>query len=249
MAHIHIENAFFSYPVYQMAGRSLKVSMVDRLRGGPGGVVHVEALHNVSVDFRDGDRVALIGRNGGGKSTLLRVIAGLAYPQHGRVSSEGRLIPLIERGLGINEELSGDGNIELPLRLLGATDAEIAHARRWVPEFTDLGDFMKLPVRTYSEGMKARLSFAICTAIQGDILVLDEWLSAGDIGFVERAERQLADMLGRTKILVLASHSLDLLRHACNKAVWLDHGRIVMTGKVDEVVDAYVEAMREQEAA
>lgn len=249
MAHVRIENAFFSYPVYQMTGRSLKVSLVNRLRGGEGGVIEVQALHSFSLSLQDGDRVALIGRNGGGKSTLLRVIAGLAYPQHGHVEVQGRVIPLIERGLGINEELPGEANIELPLRLLGATTAEIRHAREWVPEFTGLGEFIKLPVRTYSEGMKARLAFALCTAIQGDILVLDEWLGAGDIGFVEKAERQLSDMLGRSKILVLASHSLDMLRHVCNKAAWIDNGRLVRFGEVNSVIDSYVAAMQEPEAA
>ena len=168
--------------------------------------------------------------------------AGVASPTRGTVNVQGRVISLIEKGLGINEELSGDANIELPLRLLGASDAEVAHAKRWVPDFTGLGDFMKLPVRTYSDGMKARLSFAICTAIEGDVLILDEWLSAGDLGFVEKAERQLADVLGRTRILVLASHSLDLLRHACNKIAWIENGRLMQIGPVDQVLNAYIEA-------
>ncbi|WP_029086578.1 ABC transporter ATP-binding protein [Brevundimonas aveniformis] len=242
MASVEINRVSLEYPVFEMAGRSLKVSMINRMRGGPAGEARVTALRDVSLSLKDGDRLGLIGTNGAGKSTLLRVIAGVASPTRGTVNVQGRVISLIEKGLGINEELSGDANIELPLRLLGASDAEVAHAKRWVPDFTGLGDFMKLPVRTYSDGMKARLSFAICTAIEGDVLILDEWLSAGDLGFVEKAERQLADVLGRTRILVLASHSLDLLRHACNKIAWIENGRLMQIGPVDKVLNAYIEA-------
>ena len=242
MASVEINRVSLEYPVFEMAGRSLKVSMINRMRGGPAGEARVTALRDVSLSLKDGDRLGLIGTNGAGKSTLLRVIAGVASPTRGTVNVQGRVISLIEKGLGINEELSGDANIELPLRLLGASDAEVAHAKRWVPDFTGLGDFMKLPVRTYSDGMKARLSFAICTAIEGDVLILDEWLSAGDLGFVEKAERQLADVLGRTRILVLASHSLDLLRHACNKIAWIENGRLMQIGPVNTVLNAYIEA-------
>ncbi|WP_282009513.1 ABC transporter ATP-binding protein [Brevundimonas aveniformis] len=242
MASVEINRVSLEYPVFEMAGRSLKVSMINRMRGGPAGEARVTALRDVSLSLKDGDRLGLIGTNGAGKSTLLRVTAGVASPTRGTVNVQGRVISLIEKGLGINEELSGDANIELPLRLLGASDAEVAHAKRWVPDFTGLGDFMKLPVRTYSDGMKARLSFAICTAIEGDVLILDEWLSAGDLGFVEKAERQLADVLGRTRILVLASHSLDLLRHACNKIAWIENGRLMQIGPVDQVLNAYIEA-------
>ena len=243
MAHIKLENVNFNYPVYNLTGRSLKMTFATRVTRGGSGFMEVRALRDISLDIKNGERVGLIGSNGSGKSTLLRLIAGLANPQHGRVDIVGRRIPLIDRGIGINQELPGIANIELPLRFLGATNAEIEHAKTWVPEFTDLGDFMKLPVRTYSEGMKARLAFALCTAISGDILILDEWLSAGDLRFVEKAEKQLRDLVQRTKILVIASHSLELLRNVCTTMVWMEGGRIKRIGPTDEVLAAYVEAM------
>jgi len=249
MAHVHLDHIDFSYPVYQMTGRSLKMSAMRRISGGPSGKVEVRAIRGLSLKLEDGDRLGLIGRNGSGKSTLLRVVAGLAHPQHGRVDIEGRVVALIDKGLGVNPELSGLANIELPLRFLGATEAETKHARTWVPEFTNLNDFIHLPFRTYSEGMKARLTFALSTVIAADVLVLDEWLSAGDINFVDKAEAQLTSMLNRTRILVLASHSLDLLRHACTKVLWMEGGRIVRLGAPDEVIEEYTAAMRQSEAA
>lgn len=245
MAHVHLRNIRLHYPLFDMSGRSLKMSAMNRVRGGPAGSVNVLAIENLSLQIEDGDRVGLVGRNGAGKSTLLRVIAGLVHPQYGQVEVSGRLVPLLDRGLGINPELSGESNIELPLRLLGATDTEIAHAKDWVPGFTGLDEFIHLPVRTYSEGMKARLAFAICTAITADILVLDEWLTAGDMLFVERAERHLKQLLGQTRILVLASHSLELLSQTCSKILWMEHGRLVMYGETKEVLAAYYAAMRQ----
>ncbi len=239
MASVDLRAVDFSYPVFAVTGRSLKVSLASRIRAPGAGVVHVHAIRNLSLQLRDGERLGLIGRNGSGKSTLLRILAGLAHPQRGMISVEGRVVPLIEKGLGINPELSGEANIELPLRLLGATDAEIVAARPWVEQFTGLKDFLKLPVRTYSEGMKARLAFALSTAIHGDILILDEWLSAGDIDFTERAEQHLTGMLDRARILVLATHSLELIRRTCTKVAWLSQGELVRLGPPEEVLAAY----------
>jgi ABC-type polysaccharide/polyol phosphate transport system ATPase subunit len=246
MAHVRLDHVIFNYPVFHVAGRSLKLQVMRRIIGGPSGVLEVEAIRGVSLNLRDGDRLGLLGRNGSGKSTLLRVIAGLAHPQRGRVDIKGRLVPLIEKGLGINAEISGEANIELPLRFLGATDAEIKHARAWVPEFTGLGEFMKMPVRTYSEGMKARLAFALCTAVEGDILVLDDWLNAGDVNFTDKAEDWLTSLVERSRILVLASHSLELLRHVCTTILWMEQGKVVMQGEPSAVIDAYLSSMRSE---
>jgi ABC-type polysaccharide/polyol phosphate transport system ATPase subunit len=249
MAEIELENASFHYPVFEMGARSLKVSLFAQMSGGKvdtnAGVVMVKALNDINMSLQDGDRIALLGRNGSGKSTLLRVLAGLAFPQYGKVKIKGRVVPLITQGLGINPEISGFANIELPLRLLGATTAEVKRAKEEIPEFTGLGEFMNLPVRTYSDGMKARLSFAICTAIEADILILDEWLGAGDIDFQEKAQTRIREMVDRTRIVVLATHSLDLARSACNTAMWLDRGNHVMTGPPDVVTAAYTEAMQQ----
>jgi|CXWL01.1.fsa_nt_gi ABC-type polysaccharide/polyol phosphate transport system ATPase subunit len=243
MAHVLLDQISVRYPVYALTGRSLKVSLLRQMVGGrinaDAGVVEIEAIRALSLDVKDGARVGLIGRNGSGKSTLLRVLAGVAHPQSGRVSIEGRVVPLLERGLGINPELSGLANIELPMRLLGATSREIKEAKLTIPEFTGLGGFIDMPVRIYSEGMKARLAFAICTAVQGDILVLDEWLGAGDIDFQMRAEERLVSMIQATRIVVFASHSMELIENICNLVVWMEHGDVIMAGPADEVVPAY----------
>lgn len=245
MAHIRLNNIYFSYPVYSITGRSLKVSLMQQVAGAQirnsNETVTVTAIKNLSFELKDGDRLGLVGHNGAGKSSLLRVLAGLAHPQAGSMEIQGRVIPLIERALGVNQELSGYDNIELPLRLLGANDQEIKEARGYIPEFTGLGDFMSLPVRTYSEGMKARLAFALCTAIHGDIMILDEWLSAGDIDFVEKAEQRLTNMVDSVPILVLASHNLDLLRRVCTKVAWMAHGKLMMLGDPEEVLTKYAE--------
>lgn len=249
MTSIVLEDVSFSYPIFEMGARSLKVSLFSQMSGGAvgtnAGVVQVQALKDISFELKDGDRLSLVGRNGSGKSTLLRVLAGLAFPQRGNVKVTGRVVPLIDRGLGINQELSGYANIELPLRLLGASTKEVKRAKEEIPEFTGLGQFMDLPVRAYSEGMKARLSFAICTALEADVLILDEWLGAGDIDFQEKAEARLKEVVERTGILVLATHSIQLAASACNKSAWLDRGELVMIGDPGTVVNGYIEKMHE----
>jgi ABC-type polysaccharide/polyol phosphate transport system ATPase subunit len=245
MAFVKLEDVSFWYPIFDVTGRSLKVSMMRSLSGERGaGVMEVQALSEVSLELRDGDRIGLIGRNGAGKSTLLKVLAGTIYPQRGGVKIDGRVVPLLARGLGIHPELSGYKNIELPMRLLGATEAEIRRARLEVPEWSGLGDFIHLPVRTYSDGMRARLLFAICTAVRGDILVMDEWLSAGDAEFVARAQERLEGLLDSTRIVVLSSHSIEIIRKMCNIVCWMDSGRIVMIGSADEVLPVYLKGVQ-----
>lgn len=253
MPNVKLTDVTFSYPLYELTGRSLKVTMMRQVAGAKlilgQGHAKVEALCDVSFELKEGDRLGLIGHNGSGKSTLLRVIAGLAHPQEGEVDIEGRVIPLIDRGMGINPELSGLENIELPLRLLGATSAEVREAKQEIPEWTGLGPFLHLPYRTYSDGMKARLQFALSTAVRGDILVLDEWLGAGDAAFVEQATRRLDEFVSSSKIIVLASHSLDLVQSVCNVVCWLVRGQMIAFGPTEEIVPVYLQAMHEQAVA
>lgn len=244
MASLILDNVHFSYPIFEVGARSLKVSLFNQVTGGRvasnAGHVRVDALQGITARFGDGDRVALVGRNGSGKTTLLRLLAGLASPQKGSIAATGRVVPLITTGLGINPELSGEANIELPLRLLGANNAEVRHAMTEIPEFTGLGKFIKMPVRTYSEGMKARLNFAIATSLHADILILDEWLGAGDADFQDKAQKRLKEMVDRAGVLVITSHSMQLLRDVCNKAIWIDRGIQVMTGEINPVIDSYL---------
>ncbi|HWA01172.1 MAG TPA: ABC transporter ATP-binding protein [Caulobacterales bacterium] len=247
MAHIRLEEVSFWYPVYDITGRSLKVSVMRQFggqRSDSAGLVEVNALSQVSFELHDGDRLGLIGRNGAGKSTLLRMLAGLIHPRQGGRLIRGRVTPLITRGLGIHPELSGFQNIELPMRLLGAKEKEIRDAKRDIPEWSGLGDFIHLPVRTYSDGMRARLLFGICTAVRGDILVMDEWLSAGDADFVDKAAARMDEIMETTGIVVLSSHSLEIIRRFCNLICWMDRGQVVMMGDPDTVIPAYLRGIQ-----
>lgn len=248
MAGVDLVDVSFSYPVYEVTGRSLKMTVMRQIVGSKidlgVGSVEVAALSEVTMQLRPGDRLGLVGRNGSGKSTLLRILAGLAHPTRGRIHIEGRVLPLINKGIGINAELSGFDNIELPLRFLGASDAEVKRAKKEVPEFTGLGPFIHMPVRTYSEGMSARLAFALCTAITGDILLLDEWLGTGDADFYARAQDRLKGMMSATQIVVLATHSTELMRSICNKVAWFDRGRLIVMGDPDAVIGMYLAAQR-----
>ena len=237
---VRLDGVSFEYPLYEVAERSLKVTLMQQFSRGQHEKPVVRALSDVSFSLSDGDRLGLIGPNGAGKSSLLRILGGLAHPIAGKVEVTGRVATLIEKGLGINPELSAADNIELPLRLLGATTAEIDAAREEVRDFADLGAFFDLPLRRYSEGMKARLSFALSTAIPTDVLILDEWLSAGDAAFVQKAKTRLAGFLDRIKVVVLASHDLGLLRKACTHVAWLDKGRLVAFGAPDATIDRYL---------
>lgn len=243
LMRIVADNVSFSYPIFDIGARSLKVSLFKQMSGGSvtsrSNVVHVDALQNLSFQLKDGDRLGLIGRNGAGKSTLLRLLAGLAHPTSGVLKANGRIIPLLHGAMGINPELSGRDNIKLPLRLLGATSREVRMALDEIPEFTGLGPFIDLPVRTYSDGMRARLSFAICTALEADILVLDEWLGAGDMDFQQKAQERLTAFVANTGVVVLASHSNDLIAAVCNQGLWLSQGRQIISGEVGLVVNAY----------
>jgi ABC-2 type transport system ATP-binding protein/lipopolysaccharide transport system ATP-binding protein len=234
-----LRDVTFEYPLFEIAERSLKVKLLNLVRRQPLAAPTVKALRGVSFELRDGDRLGLIGHNGAGKSSLLRLLGGLAHPTSGTIESEGRIIPLIDKGVGINPELSAADNIELPLRLLGATTEEIDHAREDVRAFSDLGDFFDIPVRRYSDGMKARLSFALSTSIPADVLVLDEWLSAGDAAFVQKAQERLTRYLDTIKVVILASHSRNLLKTVCNKVAWLDKGELRAIGPSEKVLEEY----------
>lgn len=248
MASVRLKDVSFWYPVFDVTGRSLKISLMrqfGRNAEKQSGFVEVQALSGVSLELKEGDRLGLIGRNGAGKSTLLKMLAGLIHPQQGEVKIQGRVVPLISRGLGIHPELSGFQNIDVPMRLLGATEAEIRRAKQDVPAWSGLGDFIHLPVRTYSDGMRARLLFAICTAVRGDILVMDEWLSAGDAEFVNKAQARLDEVLNEARIVVLASHSIEIIRKMCNLVCWIERGQVVMVGAPDIVLPAYLKGAQQ----
>jgi lipopolysaccharide transport system ATP-binding protein len=244
MASITFHEVSVDFPVYNASARSLKKRIFQVATGGQLGAdqhgrVIVRALDNLTLSLRDGDRVGLLGHNGAGKSTLLRLLSGVYEPSSGTAEVKGEIGSLIDISFGIDPEATGRENIFLRGALLGLTKVEIRDRMDEIAEFSELGDFIDMPVRTYSAGMHLRLAFSVSTVIRPEILLMDEWLSVGDEGFRHKAEARLSELVAATNILVLASHSRDLVSHACNRVVWLEHGRIKMDGSPEEVTAAY----------
>lgn len=244
MAKITFDNVSIEFPIFNATGRSLTSSILKVATGGkldadPNGRVLVKALTDISFSLGDGDKVALLGHNGAGKSTLLRALGRVYAPSKGNVEILGDLGSLIDISLGINHEATGRENVYIRGQLLGLTKQEISDKYAEIVQFAELGDFMEMPVRTYSSGMHLRLAFAVSTVVRPEILLMDEWLSVGDSDFQHKAEERLRDLVSGTRILAIATHSRDLVESVCNRAIWLEHGQIKMDGPVAEVVPAY----------
>ena len=244
MAYIELKGATLDLPIYDVQGRSLKKTVLrlgrrNTIAEGTDGVVVVRAINNVDLRLEKGDRIGLIGRNGAGKSTLLRMMAGIYSPTLGSVVSSGKVVPLLDISLGMDENSTGMQNIRLRGLLLGMSDAEIREKQQSIAEFSELGDYLDLPLRTYSSGMRVRLAFAVSTAVDAEILLLDEVMGVGDASFMHKAEERLADLHSRAEIVVLAMHSNSEIRKVCNKALWMERGRVRAFGPVEEVVSQY----------
>ncbi|MPV70523.1 MULTISPECIES: ABC transporter ATP-binding protein [Burkholderia] len=244
MAHIELKNVTLDLPIFDVQGRSLKKQVLrmgrrNRIAEDNDGVIVVRALDNVNLRFERGDRVGLIGHNGAGKSTLLRAMAGIYPPTAGTVSRDGKVVPLLDIGLGMDENSTGMQNIRLRGLLLGMSDSEVRSKQREIAEFCELGDYLDLPIRTYSSGMKVRLAFAVSTAVDAEILLLDEVMGVGDASFMHKAEARLADLHSRAEVVVLAMHSNSEIRKVCNKVLWMERGGVRAFGPTEEVVSAY----------
>jgi ABC-type polysaccharide/polyol phosphate transport system ATPase subunit len=247
-ASITLQNVHLDLPIFDVSGQSLKkrvlrVGRRNRIAEDNTGVVVVRAIDDLSLKLESGDRLGLIGHNGAGKSTLLRVMAGIYPPTSGTLDVQGKSVPLLDIALGMDDQSTGRQNIRLRGLLLGMTDAEIKRKTEDIAEFTELGDYLDLPLRTYSSGMRVRLAFAISTAVEADILLLDEVLGVGDASFQDKANKRLQDLHARAEIVVLAIHSSDTIRKTCNKVLWMERGKLKMFGEVDEVVSQYDQVM------
>lgn len=244
MSQITFESVSIEIPIFNATGRSLTSKMLAVATGGSldsdaRGRVSVKALTDINLKFVDGDRVGLVGHNGAGKSTLLRALGGVYAPTMGTATISGQVGSLIDISLGINPEATGRENVFVRARLLGLSKRQITEKYNEIVEFAELGDFMELPVRTYSSGMHLRLAFAVSTVMRPEILLMDEWLSVGDENFKQKAETRLLSMVDATRILVIASHSQKLLQKVCNRVIWLEHGQVKMDGPAEEVLPAY----------
>ena len=244
MASIEFHNACVDFPIYNANARSLKKRLIEVATGGKistteKGRVTVRALENLTFALNDGDRIGLLGHNGAGKSTLLRLLSGVYTPSSGTTKINGEVASLIDISLGIDPEATGRENIFIRGILLGMTKSDISTKLEEIIEFSELGDFIDMPVRTYSSGMHLRLAFAVSTTIRPEILIMDEWLSVGDEGFKHKAEMRMNDLVKATNILVIASHSRELIMHACNRVIWLEHGKVKMDADPKTVTRAY----------
>jgi len=251
MAALVLDDVHVEFPVYG-SQRSLRRAILERATGGMiyrekrgSERIVIRALAGVSLTCRDGDRVALVGHNGAGKSTLLRVMAGIYEPTRGRALAQGRITPLFDTMPGLDGEDSGYENIITAGSLHGLTRAEIERIIPDIEQFSELGEYLTLPYRTYSSGMGTRLAFSIATALNPEILLMDEGIGAGDARFAERAARRMDEFMGKSRIIVLASHSEYLLRATCNRGVLLHSGKIIASGTLDEVFERYRESTHE----
>jgi ABC-type polysaccharide/polyol phosphate transport system ATPase subunit len=250
VSHIELKDVSVDYPIYDARGRSLKLNLLRRVGGGlarnAGGRVSVRALRNLSLSLAAGDRVGLIGSNGAGKSTLLKVLAGIYEPSLGSASISGRVSSLLDMSMGMDQEATGAQNVVMRAVFLGMTYRDARALLPAVEEFCELGDYFYLPMRTYSAGMSLRVAFAVTTAILPEILLMDELIGVGDAAFAAKAQARLEDLIGRAKILAIASHNPVTIRALCNRVLIVEAGTIVFDGPVDEGNDLYQESSASQ---
>ena len=244
MVSIILRNVTVDIPIFNSQGRSLKKAALGVATGGrigltEKGVTTIRSLQSITFDLKPHEKLGLVGHNGAGKSTLLRVLSGVYKPTTGSANIIGKIGSLIDISLGIDGEATGLENIYLRAALLGIKKEELDKQLDKLIDFTELGDFIQMPVRTYSTGMHMRLAFGVSTMIHPDILLMDEWLSVGDASFQHKAEERLTNLIDRSSILVLASHSRDLIEKCCTRVIWLEHGEIKMDGSPQEVCEAY----------
>jgi ABC-type polysaccharide/polyol phosphate transport system ATPase subunit len=241
MARIDLDDVSLTFQVRKQQERlSLKEYLVRGLfLRSEELIMQVHALRNLNLRFRAGERVGILGHNGAGKSTLLRLLAGIYEPTSGRRTVEGKTSALFDLMLGFEPDASGWDNIRYRGYLQGETPRTIDAKIKHIGDFTELGDFLNIPVRYYSAGMLVRLAFAISTAIDPEILLIDEVLGAGDMSFQEKARNRMREMMERAELIVVVSHDLNALCEMCERGIWMDHGQVVRDGPIDEVVRAY----------
>jgi lipopolysaccharide transport system ATP-binding protein len=244
-ASIDVDGLNVDFPLYHGNARSLKKMVISSVSGRMGSDakhrVVVQALRDVAFSVRSGERVGLVGSNGAGKTTLLRVLAGIYEPVSGRLRVSGSINALLDPNLGMNLDLTGRENIALRAFYAGLAPSEVAALSEDVAAFADLGDFLNLPVRIYSAGMLIRLGFALATAIHPQVLLMDEWILAGDANFMVKARARLENLVRGAEILVLSSHAPDVIRDWCTRVIWMDQGRVRADGTPDAVLGEYLQ--------
>ena len=228
---IDINNLTIEYPVYGIRNLSLKTKIFQDVIGGSlfkntNNLITIKAIENISLKLYPGDRVALIGHNGSGKSSLLKAIAGIYSPTNGSINVNGSVSSMLDITIGLNNDSTGLENIIISGLLMGLSKEKIKDLKDEIIDFSGLNDFIHLPLRTYSSGMAMRLAFSIASTISSDIILIDEWISVGDSEFSLKVKNRLNEMIMNSKVMIIASHDLELCRKICNKFIHLENGRI-----------------------
>jgi ABC-2 type transport system ATP-binding protein len=236
------KDACVDFPIFDAKSRSLKKTVMGLVGGNittETKVPVIEALTHIDLTLEHGARVGLVGHNGAGKSTLLRLLSGIYEPTRGSAEIHGRVAPVFDLGVGMDPEISGLENIIVRGLFLGMTRKQMEQRIDDIADFTELGDFLRMPLRTYSTGMRIRLALGVVTSIDPEILILDEGIGAVDAAFLEKSKKRLSELVDRAGLLVFASHSDEFLRDLCDTAIWMEHGRIRQHGPIEDVLAAY----------
>jgi ABC-2 type transport system ATP-binding protein len=250
---IILDDVSIDIPIYDVSRASLRKALLGRTIGGrfaqSGSHLTVNALKKITLEAHDGDRIALVGDNGSGKSTLLRVASKVYPPTSGRITITGNISPMFDAMLGMSMDATGMENIQIAGTIWGLTRTQIKNSVDDIAEFTELGDYLRVPVRTYSNGMMLRLAFAIATARDPEILLIDEIIGVGDTAFFNKAFSRLRRLAQRSRILMIASHADELLRLLCDKAIWLNRGNLVLYDDIHSVLAARAKERQVPEGA
>jgi ABC-2 type transport system ATP-binding protein len=242
VVRIETRQASVDFPIFDAKSRSLKKAVLGVVGGNISSdrkVPVIQALHDINITVEEGDRVALVGHNGAGKSTLLRLLSGIYAPTSGTATIEGRVAPVFDLGVGMDPEISGYENIMIRGLFLGMSRKQMEARVDQIADFSELGDFLDMPLRTYSTGMRVRLALGVVTSIEPEILLFDEGIGAVDAAFLEKARDRLEELVKRAGLLVFASHSDEFLRRLCTTAIWMEHGQVKQQGGLREVLTAY----------
>ena len=239
---VSLDHVGLVYPIYSVRAQSLRHAAINlavggRLLKGSNDVIHVKALNNVSFKLNEGDRLGLVGHNGSGKTTLLKILAGVYEPSQGVINVRGQVSSMLDISHGVDWEATGVDNIKIMSRLRGLRGREIRERMDEIIGFSELGGYADLPMKTYSAGMATRLMFTLATSFSSDVLILDEWLGAGDAAFLHKVAERMDSIVAQARVLVLASHNFGLLDSTCNKLLVLDKGNVAYFGPKEDLPD------------